>query len=145
LYGTRWAIETNLRHLKQTMGMGVLRSKSVDGVKKELLAYAIAYNLIRLRMLAEAKRRGVPPERVSFIDAMDALRHDARPPLRLNPDRSAADRHQPRAIKRPKDHDPFMTRPRDQLRQALAPTEVAAQVGGVHSRPLFRPRSCRLS
>ena len=32
----RWGVETNLRHLKQTMKMDVLRCKSEDGVLKEL-------------------------------------------------------------------------------------------------------------
>ena len=124
LYGTRWAIETNLRHLKQTMGMGVLRSKSVEGVKKELLAYAIAYNLVRLRMLDEAQRRGVPPDRVSFIDALDAVCHGSRTPLRINAYRPGRD--EPRVIKRPKDHYTYMTKPRDQLRQALGIARHAA-------------------
>lgn len=124
LYGTRWSIETNLRHLKQTMGMGVLRSKTVDGVKKELLAYAIAYNLVRLRMLEEASRRGVEPDRVSFIDALDALCHGSRTPLRINAYRPGRD--EPRVIKRPKDHYTYMTKPRDQLRQALGIARHAA-------------------
>lgn len=124
LYGTRWTIETNLRHLKQTMGMGVLRSKTVDGVKKELLAYAIAYNLVRLRMLEEAARRGVAPDRVSFIEALDALCYGARTPLRINAHRP--DRDEPRVIKRPKDHYTYMTKPREQLRQDLGIARHAA-------------------
>ena len=31
LYGKRWQVETNLRHLKQTLHIDVLRTKSVDG------------------------------------------------------------------------------------------------------------------
>jgi len=124
LYGTRWTIETNLRHLKQTMGMGVLRSKSVDGVKKELLAYAIAYNLVRLRMLEEASRRGVEPDRVSFIEALDALCYGARTPLRINAHRPGRD--EPRVIKRRKDRYTVMTKPRDQLRQDLGIARHAA-------------------
>jgi hypothetical protein len=124
LYRTRWTIETNLRHLKQTMGMGVLRSKSVDGVKKELLAYAIAYNLVRLRMLDEARRRGVAPDRVCFTDALDAVCHGTRTPLRINAHRPGRD--EPRVIKRPKDHHTYMTKPRDQLRQDLGITRHAA-------------------
>jgi len=124
LYGTRWTIETNLRHLKQTMGMGVLRSKSVDGVTKELLAYAIAYNLVRLRMLEEASRRGVEPDRVSFIEALDALCYGARTPLRINAHRPGRD--EPRVIKRRKDRYTVMTKPRDQLRQDLGIARHAA-------------------
>src|SRR5208337_4470904 len=45
LYGTRWRIEENLKSLKQTMKMDVLRCMTVDGVLKELTMYALAYNL----------------------------------------------------------------------------------------------------
>ncbi len=40
LYAQRWQIETNLRHLKQTLRMDVLRTKTVAGVQKELLMFA---------------------------------------------------------------------------------------------------------
>jgi hypothetical protein len=114
LYQSRWRIETNLGYLKTTMKMDVLRCKTADGVMKELWAYVIVYNLVRLLMLEAARRRGVTPDRVSFIDALDVLRH--RPPngpvpiLIVNPDRPG--RHQPRVIKRRKDRYPAMTRPR---------------------------------
>ena len=35
LYGTRWRIEENLKSLKQTMKMDVLKCMTVDGVLKE--------------------------------------------------------------------------------------------------------------
>jgi len=124
LYETRWSIETNLRHLKTTMRMDVLRCKSVDGVQKELLAYAIAYNLVRLRMLEAAAHQGVAPDRVSFIDALDALRHGGPTRLHVNPDRPGRD--QPRVIKRAKDRYSYMTRPRDDLRQTLDNKRLAA-------------------
>lgn len=128
LYESRWWIETNLRHLKQTMGIEPLRCRSVEGVHKQLLACAIAYNLVRLRMLAEAARRGVAVERISFIDALDVLCHggdrDGPATLLVNPHRPG--RHEPRAIKRPRDRYPYMTRPRDALRQALGIARVAA-------------------
>ena len=47
LYGTRWRIEENLKSLKQTMKMDVLKCMTVDGVLKELTMYALAYNLVR--------------------------------------------------------------------------------------------------
>jgi hypothetical protein len=128
LYGSRWQIEVNLRHLKQTMRMDVLRCKTPDGVKKELLAYAIAYNLVRRAMLDAAEKRGVPPDRISFIDALDALAHPpslgASRRLTLNPSRP--DRDEPRVIKRRKDRYTAMTRPRETLRQELGITRVAA-------------------
>jgi len=126
LYKSRWQIETNLRHLKTTMGMDVLRCRSVEGVTKELLAYAIAYNLVRLSMLEAATRQGVRPGRVSFIDALDVLCPSGGKtlPLMINPQRPGRD--EPRVIKRPKDRYTYMTRPRDELRQSLGIMRLTA-------------------
>jgi hypothetical protein len=129
LYAARWQIETNLRHLKQTMGMDVLRCKTREGIEKELWMYLIIHNQVRLLMLDAAHRQGVPPDRISFIDALDLWRHQgpdafAHVPLIVNPDRPG--RHQPRRIKRPKDRYSYLTRPRDELQQELGITRLAA-------------------
>ena len=42
LYGRRWEVETNFRHLKQTLRMDILHTKTVDGIHKELAMFAIA-------------------------------------------------------------------------------------------------------
>lgn len=70
LYGQRWQIETNLRHLKQTMKMDVLHCETEEGVLKELTTFALVYNLVRAVMHAAAQRQGVPIERLSFADAL---------------------------------------------------------------------------
>jgi IS4 transposase len=70
LYGQRWQIETNLRHLKQTMRMDILHSKTVTGVLKELTVFALVYNLVRTVMHAAAVRQEVPVDRISFADAL---------------------------------------------------------------------------
>ena len=75
LYQQRWEIETNLRHLKQTLGMDVLRTKTVDGIQKELAMFAIVYNLIRLVMVKSAKSQNVAVARISFIDSQRQLRN----------------------------------------------------------------------
>ena len=117
----RWDVETNIRHLKTTMGLEVLRCKTEDGVRKELCVFGIVYNLVRVAMLEAARRQGVPVARVSFADAYRWLRHarpgDALPPLLVNPDRPG--RAEPRVVKRrAKPHD-LMNKPRDALRKAL--------------------------
>lgn len=121
LYGQRWQVETDLRHLKQTLCMDVLRTKTVAGIHKELAMFALVYNLVRVVMLEAAKRQKVPVERISFIDALRWLQH--APPggklrdLEVLPNRPG--RHEPRVRKRrPKEYD-LMNRPRDELRQAL--------------------------
>jgi hypothetical protein len=117
----RWDVETNIRHLKSTMRMEVLRCRSEQGVRKELVVFGIVYNLVRVVMLEAARRQEVPVARVSFADAYRWLRHarpgDTLPPLLVNPHRPG--RAEPRVVKRrPKSHD-LMNKPRDQLRKAL--------------------------
>ena len=70
LYRERWEVETNLKHLKTTMKMDVLRCETVAGVSKELLMFALVYNLVRLVMLEASRRQGVAVDRISFVDAL---------------------------------------------------------------------------
>jgi IS4 transposase len=37
LYEQRWQVETNLAHLKTTLGMDILKSRTDEGVRKEIL------------------------------------------------------------------------------------------------------------
>jgi Transposase DDE domain len=126
LYLNRWQIETNLRHLKQTLRMDVLRTKTVDGIHKELAMFAIVYNLVRCVMLRSAKRQRVPVNRTSFIDAQRRLCHA---PLNAAPRNLIVVPHrpgrcEPRASKRrPKQYD-LMNKPRRQLQQALIHKQV---------------------
>ena len=69
LYGTRWLVETNLRHLKQTMQMDVLHCETVNGVLKELSVFALVYNLVRAVMYEASQRQEVDVNRISFADA----------------------------------------------------------------------------
>jgi len=117
----RWDVETNLRHLKITMNMDVLRCKTERGVRKELAVFCLVYNLVRVVMLEAARRQEVPVARVSFADALKWVRHarpgDALPDLLVNPRRP--DRAEPRCKKRrPKQYD-LMNKPRDELRRRL--------------------------
>jgi IS5 family transposase len=121
LYADRWQIETNLRHLKQTLHLDVLRTKTVAGVHKELRMIALVYNLVRLVMLKSAAQQRVPIERISFIDALRWLTQAGGGPdldqLALVPHRP--DRIEPRAIKRRPNQYHLLNRPRAQLRKAL--------------------------
>lgn len=128
LYQQRWRIEVNLRHLKTTMKMEVLRCHSVEGVLKELTVFTLVYNLVRLVMLQAAQQQKLPVERISFVDALRWLR-TARPGLPLPklvvlPRRPH--RHEPRCVKRrPKGYSRLI-RPRDQVRKLLYKKRVAA-------------------
>jgi DDE family transposase len=128
LYGQRWQIETNFRHLKQTLRMDVLRCETVAGVQKELAAYALVYNLVRLVMQEAAKQQQVPVERISFVDAVRWLAEAAHGniplKLRVNPDRP--NRYEPRVIKRRGKAFGRMTQPRKVLRKRLKAAKHAA-------------------
>ncbi|MHC4405978.1 MAG: IS4 family transposase [Planctomycetota bacterium] len=70
LYGLRWQVETNLRHLKTTMKMDVLRCQTAEGIFRELAVFGIVYNAVRLVMIHASEVQGVPPDRISFIDVL---------------------------------------------------------------------------
>jgi len=127
LYGVRWRVEQNLRHLKQTMKMDVLKCMTVDGVLKELTIFAIVYNLVRVVMMEAAARQGVDVERISFIDALRWLREMKTadlPELVVNPARPG--RFEPRVRKRRPKEYPVMKEPRSELRKRLIDQGVAA-------------------
>jgi hypothetical protein len=73
LYRLRWDAEINLRHLKTTMKMDVLRGKTPEMVRKEIWAHLLAYNLIRTVMAQSALKHGKHPRHLSFTRAMRTL------------------------------------------------------------------------
>ena len=73
LYRQRWHAELDMRSIKQTMRMDVLRCKTPAMVRKEFWAHLLAYNLIRGVMAEAARRHGVPPRRLSFQGARQML------------------------------------------------------------------------
>jgi len=127
-YLDRWEIETNFRHLKQTMGMDVLKCKTVDGVLKEQAVFVLVYNMVRMVMLRAAQRQRVPVSRISFIDALRWLQHagDSRELIDLivNPKRFG--RYEPRVVKRRPKQYPLMTETRAKLKKKLENGKNAA-------------------
>jgi hypothetical protein len=104
------------------MGLDILKCKTVDGVLKELIVFALIYNLVRMVMIQAARRQQVDIDRISFIDAarwLAAVRDDE--PLSLlvvNPHRPY--RYEPRVRKRRPKQYPLMQTPRKELRKLLA-------------------------
>ena len=121
VYEQRWRVETNLAHLKTTMGMDVLKSRTAEGVRKEILVFGLAYNLVRRVMRSAADRQGVEWDRVSFVDALRWLRQakaeEELPRLVVHPRRPG--RFDPRVKKRRPKPYPRMTRPRGELKKEL--------------------------
>ena len=128
LYLARWRVECNLKHLKITLGMDVLKSQSVAGVLKELLMFALVYNLVRAVMVQAAEQEGAEPDRISFVDALRWLQIAlwADVPLRLTVNPLRPGRFQPRVRKRRCKKYPVMKKPRQELIQQLARKRVPA-------------------
>jgi hypothetical protein len=121
-------VETNLRHLKQTLGLAVLKSETVAGAEKEILVFALVYNLVQSAMAGAAAAQGVPRTRISFVDALRHLRWllaaTAPPELWVNPLHPG--RYEPRVRKRRPPEYYLMTRPRAALREASRRNNDAA-------------------
>ena len=73
LYRARWNAELDLRSLKQTMQMDILRCKTPELVRKEIWTHILAYNLIRTIIAQAASQHDVLPRSISFKGAVQTL------------------------------------------------------------------------
>jgi hypothetical protein len=73
LYERRWEGEVDVRAIKSTMKMDVLRCKTPEMVEKEIWAHLLAYNLLRTVMAVAAAGSGIEPREVSFKGAKQAV------------------------------------------------------------------------
>ena len=137
LYGKRWDVELDLRHLKTTLGMDVLRCKTPSMVRKEIYVYLLAYNLLRSLMWSAGTTYCTPPLRLSlqstrhhlnnFIPELLAAHSTKRLQIyrtllkviahKAVPHRPA--RSEPRVRKRRPKAYPLLTKPRHELRKQL--------------------------
>lgn len=128
LYRMRWQVEVDLRDLKTTLGMDVLKGRQVETVTKEALLFVLVYNLVRLVAVKAAQRQRVKPNRISFVDALRWLQppkpDSPLPDLVVNPARP--DRVEPRCIKRRGKKFPLMNLPRREWRKRLKQQRDAA-------------------
>jgi len=128
LYGIRWQVETHFAELKTTLKMRKVKSKTSQGVLKELTIYALVYNLVHCTMTRAAAAQNVKPDRISFVDALrwllSAAPGQALPELIVNPHRPG--RHEPRVVKDQQDTYTKMSRQRKQLRKELRRQKVEA-------------------
>lgn len=75
LYCRRWSVELYFRNIKTTMAMESLRGRTPEMVRKEIVMFAIAYNLVRATMQQAATICSSDLRRLSFKSAVDTLRH----------------------------------------------------------------------
>jgi hypothetical protein len=138
LFAERWHCELDLRSIKQVLGMGRLRCRTPEMVRKELWMHLLAYNLIRVRMAQAAAVHGATPRRLSF-SAAKTLIHNFAPYLSTTsgaeydriekeliqaiarcPVSHRPGRKEPRAVKRRVQKYSYLTEPRYQARKDLA-------------------------
>jgi hypothetical protein len=141
LYRARWNNELDIRSIKTTMQMDILRGKSPELVHKEIWTHVLAYNLIRTIMAQAAVQHGLDPRSISFKGVIQTL-EAFQPVIALLGARNAAfrmklyrqlldaiiahrvadrpDRFEPRRVKRrPKRYDRLMKSRQETKRDIL--------------------------
>jgi hypothetical protein len=73
LYEHRWEGKVDIRSIKCTMQMDILRCKTPDMVHKEIWTHLLAYNLLRTVMAVAANENDIEPRKVSFKGAKQAV------------------------------------------------------------------------
>jgi hypothetical protein len=73
VYERRWDGEVDIRSIKSTMKMDILRCKTPEMVQKEIWVYLLAYNLLRTVMAVAASASDVEPRKISFKGAKQTL------------------------------------------------------------------------
>ena len=74
LYFCRWWVELDLRAIKETMSMDILRGKTPEMVRKEIWVHLLAYNLIRKIMAQAAFAHNKKPRELSFKLALHVIK-----------------------------------------------------------------------
>ena len=141
LYRARWNEELDLRSLKQTMQMDVLRCKTPELVRKELWTHILAYNLIRTIMAQAATKQGIEPRSISIKGAIQTI-EAFQPVIALQGEHASAasrmdvyqqvldaiathrvadrpDRFEPRLRKRRPKHYGFLRKPRRETKRKM--------------------------
>jgi hypothetical protein len=73
VYSRRWDGEIDIRSIKSTMKMDILRCKTPEMVEKEIWVYLLAYNLLRTVMAVAAAENAVEPRMISFKGAKQTM------------------------------------------------------------------------
>ena len=73
IYESRWLVELDIRAIKCSLNMDILRAKTPDMVRTELWSCLLAYNLIRLKMFQSCVVSGRNPRSQSFTTTMQLL------------------------------------------------------------------------
>lgn len=138
LYRARWHAELDLRSLKHSLHLDVLRGQTPRMVRKELWAHLLVYNLLRTVLAEAASRHDLQPRQLSFAAARqtleafegllarasaeqaDALLESLLEALARHRVGDRPDRYEPRVRKRRPKQYPLMTEPREKGRKRMA-------------------------
>ena len=140
LYRARWNAELDLRSLKQTMQMDILRCKTPELVRKEIWTHILAYNLIRTIIAQAATSTTSNHVPISFKGAVQTL-EAFQPLIAMQGERDSAhrrslydqlldavathrvadrpDRFEPRQRKRRQKKYDRMMKPRNELKREM--------------------------
>lgn len=134
VYRSRWLVELDIRSIKSSLGMDILRAKTPAMVQTEIWSCLLAYNLIRMKMLQSCSANGRMPRTLSFTTTQQLLANNwllgsvlLTPELsELGQQTSASeivgrrpDRVEPRANKRRPKLLALLTKPRAQAKLLL--------------------------
>lgn len=137
LYGCRWLVELDIRAIKISLDLDILRCKTPAMVRKELWVGLLAYNLLRRSLLQAALATGRSPRHLSFSAALQAtaaswqvlalsneglalrLVESELQDLATHRVGHRPGRVEPRAVKRRPKPINLLTKPRDQARAEL--------------------------
>lgn len=75
LYGLRWRVEVDFRHVKTTLDMAFFDVRSAALFRKELAAGLLAYTLVCALMTAAAVRAKLQPVQLSFSRCLRRIRN----------------------------------------------------------------------
>ena len=73
VYRSRWLVELDIRSIKCSLDMDVIRAKTPAMVRTEIWSCLLAYNLIRFKMLQSASSCARMPRSLSFTATQQAL------------------------------------------------------------------------
>ena len=73
VYRSRWLVELDIRAIKCSLGMDIIRAKTPALVKTEIWSCLLAYNLIRMKMLQSCAANGRMPRTLSFTTTQQLL------------------------------------------------------------------------
>ena len=134
-------VELDLRSVKQTLQMDVLRCKTPELVRKEIWTHVLAYNLIRTIMAQAATKHDIKPRTISFKGTLQFLAEHQRlidyqecrgrahhevlcqnllDSIASHRVADRPDRFEPRLLKRRPKHFAFLRKPRHVVKSEMA-------------------------